>query len=167
MNTKEAVMPKSVLERMVAAGIRLVHSVNCVVPEIPEVQDVLFALRVSEEEKFYWFCSSNHEPYIGNVHLVAAAVGTEVLMARPYDEQATRLAIAKAILALYPEHASCLASTRYTKVMELAGEVVPTGDELKRRLRTCECENCRERNSFADGYEEWQEPCYDLRGAHF
>ncbi len=156
MNAKEAAMSKkSVLEQMVAAGIRLSHSVACCCPEIPEVQDVLFALRLSEQEQFYMFCAANHEPYIGNVHLVAAAVGTGVMMARPYDEQAARLAIAKAIFALYPEHSCCLASTCYTKVMEQAGEVVPVGEELERHLRTCSCDTCSYERRFVDPVDEW------------
>lgn len=150
---------KTVLEQMVAAGIRLSHSTACCCPEIPEVQDVLFALRLSEQEECYSFCMANHEPYIGNVHLVAAAVGTEIMMAQPYDELAMRLAIAKVILALYPEHASCLASARYTKVMEQAGKVVPTGDELKRRLHTCECDRCSYERRFVDPIDEW-DTCY-------
>jgi hypothetical protein len=43
-------------------------------PEIPRVVDVLYALRLSEEQDNYGFCMANHEPYIENVMYVAAAV---------------------------------------------------------------------------------------------
>lgn len=48
------------------AGIYLRYCRFAVVPEIPYAQDVLYALRLSEEEKCYTFCVCNHATYVVN-----------------------------------------------------------------------------------------------------
>lgn len=73
------------------------------VPEIPYVQDVLYALRLSESDFYYGFCATNHSTYVHNVHLVAAAVAHDVLNMEQGSEEKARRIIAKKILEMCPE----------------------------------------------------------------
>ena len=134
------------LEKFKKAGICFSYSTFAAVPEIPRVADVLFALRLSEHEENYSFCVNNHEIYVANVHLVAAAVCFEVLFMRPYDEAKARKIIAKAIVDLCPEEARCLFESAFVDAKIAAGEGLPVARSADREtLRwACVCRKCRQ-----------------------
>ncbi|MDD5438373.1 MAG: hypothetical protein PHC70_04480 [Patescibacteria group bacterium] len=128
------------VEAFVNAGFSFGYCMDCVMPQIPTVQDVMYALHMSDQQESYDFCQSNHEPYVANVHLVTAAAGFKVLVMRPRDEQAMRKLIAEAIVALCPDEACCtlFASSAYVKARREAGLDVPMHDPAT-------CPHCLER----------------------
>lgn len=105
-------------EKFKVTGVRLFYSGDPSVIEIPSVQDILFALQLSEvqENKF------GDEIYLDNVNLVVAAVGAEVKVMKPYDEASARRIIAKAIIDLCAYGARCLFNSAYVDAKIAAGE---------------------------------------------
>ena len=141
------------------AGIYLHYSHDAVVPEIPYTQDVLFALRLSEQEKSYTFCVGNHSIYVVNVALVIAAVGNDVLcMAPRYNEAKARKIIAQAILDLTAPEDTCLFNEALAEATETAtGQSAPYRLPRGEALMKCSCSSCVELktpvHSFDDGSE--------------
>lgn len=134
------------LEELKRAGIRFDFCPDAVVPEIPYVEDVLFALRRTNEQKYYDFCVSNHRTYIVNVGLVIAAVSYAIFAAERYDEAEARRIIARAILELCPEEAKCLFNSAYVEAKKIVGEDVPPKDvDVKTLWQLCGCPRCRDR----------------------
>ena len=130
------------LKIFVQHGIRMSYCECCMMPEIPEVQDVLYALQLSKEQAYYDVCLANHEVYIANVYLVAAAIGFDATTMRPYDEPAARKLIAQAIVELCPDHARCLFVHAYVAAKQLAGDQVPEGLDGDRLREACRCRRC-------------------------
>lgn len=136
----------------VKAGFRFSYVMDCVMPQIPRVQDVLYALHLSDKCEEYEFMLNNHEPYVTNVHLVAAAMCT-ALCERPRDEQDMRKMIAKAIIVLCPDEARCVAhhSSAYVQAIHEFGLAVP-------KHNPATCPHCIERekrdNAHVDDYED-------------
>lgn len=129
------------LETFTKVGIRFDFCRFAVVPEIPHVQDVIYALRLSEEEKKYRFCLQNHITYIANVHLVATAVIGSMQFA---VESKMRQIIAQAIIELCPDEARCLFNSAFVEAKELAGQEVPPKDANREQLlASCSCTECR------------------------
>ncbi|MDD5726527.1 MAG: hypothetical protein PHC53_03940 [Patescibacteria group bacterium] len=148
-------MKKEVLK----SGIRFSHCINAAVPEIPRVQDVLFALRLTDEQDYYEFCRSNHELYNMNVHLAAAACAFEVMIMRPYDESAARKLIAQVIVDLCPEDARCVEFPAYKEAMQIAGiELPPHTDDCPRCLLFLEQEDYSLNDDLVDEAEA--DSCY-------
>lgn len=135
------------LNRIKNGNVRFVYSIYAVVPEIPIVIDVLFALRLSDEQKYYWFASANHETYISNVHLAAAAVGTSIYLMRPQvDKDKARKMIARAIVDLCPPKAACLFNHAYTKALdELDKNPIQKKWTRNDRIAACSCSQCGQR----------------------
>lgn len=105
-------------EKLLEKGIRFDYCEYSVVPEIPAVQDVMFALRLADTDEYYWFAVSNHSTYVRNVQLCCFAVAYDVIGMRPYDEATARKIIARAIVALCDEKAK---QTRaYERAIEIA-----------------------------------------------
>jgi len=94
-----------------------------VVPEIPYIEDVLYALRIIDEGPVYDFCVNNHEVYVSNVHLVAAIVATQIFGLKTREEM--EVLIAQTILRLIPADA-----TQDGSVVE-ALKIVKTSTGLK------------------------------------
>ncbi len=119
---------------------------DAMVPEIPRIQDVLFALGLSMEEEYYTLCACNHEPYIANINLVVVACAGKILGTNPYDEQEARRIVAKTIVSFCPEEAQCLFVDAYVKALEIAEgknlNLPHTSEELK---EMCGCRNCRQK----------------------
>ncbi len=133
------------LEELKKAGIRFDFCPNAVVPEIPYVQDVLFALRLTDEQKYYDFCVANHRTYIVNIGLVIAAACYEIFDSEHYNETESRRAIARAIIELCPEEAKCLFKSAYVEAMQIVGEQVPSrGASRVELLAACMCPRCSE-----------------------
>lgn len=135
------------LETLTQAGITLDYCTHAVVPEIPRVQDVLFAMRLSDEQYsgYFEFCRNNHSTYVVNVGLVIAAVGHEVLNQEGgYDEVAGRRIIAHAIVELCPSEARCIFNGAYVAAQEeLSGTSSPVR-EMNRdeMIANCSCPHC-------------------------
>lgn len=128
------------LEALKKAGIQFSFCRYAVVPEIPRVQDVMFALRLSREQEYYEFCLWNHSVYIGNIGLVIAAVSHQVLNQERYYESAARRFIARAIVDLCPETAKCLFVSAYVQALEIAGETPPPKSASRDTLiAACHC----------------------------
>lgn len=134
------------IETFKKAGIAFDHSHHTVVPEIPYVQDVLFAMRMSDEQKYYEFCVNNHATYVVNVGLVIAAVGYDVLCMEPYDEAAARKIIARAILELTSPEDKCLFNTALAEAAEtVTGQPAPSKTaDCETLLASCGCAECKE-----------------------
>lgn len=126
------------LEELKKAGIHFDFCLNAVVPEIPYVQDVLFALRLTDEQKYFDFCVANCRTYIVNMGLVIAAVGYAIFDKDHYNETESRKAIARAILDLCPEEAKCLFRSAYVEARKIVGEDIPPADAA------CTCPRCSE-----------------------
>lgn len=133
------------LEELKKAGICFDFCLNAVVPEIPYVQDVLFALRLTDEQKYYDFCVANCRTYIVNVGLVIAAVGYAIFDKDHYNETESRKAIARAIIDLCPEEAKCLFRSAYVEARKIVGEdIPPKGASRDELIATCRCPRCSE-----------------------
>lgn len=136
------------LETFKKAGIQLNYCPNATVPQIPRISDVLYVLRLKEEETYFSFGCGNHPPYVTNVLLVAAAVAYEVLSMRTYDEIAVKKIIAQAIFDLCPEDARCLFNTAfmeaasYAEKLNLAPQACTVNEEPLRSI--CSCARCQE-----------------------
>jgi len=139
--TKEKPMNLAQLKK---AGICFDFCPDAVVPEIPKVQDVLFAMRLVETDESYIFARDNHSTYVVNVGLVIAAVGHKVLGIRWDEEITRRQVIAKAIVELCPSEARCLFNSAYVDAKRIAGEAIPMPEKPGRDtlLEACECNSC-------------------------
>lgn len=120
------------------------------VPEIPDVQDVLYALRLAEANRSYEFCLGNHPTYVMNVHLVAAKLASEVQIAAMLHQQgeaAARRYIAGKIVDLCPPEAKCLFVSAYVRAMCLAEREIPStvGCDHWERMQRCGCSKCTQR----------------------
>lgn len=89
------------IEQLKKAGISLSYSPSSMTPEIPTITDVLYALRLSEEEQYLSAASVNFTTYIRNVYLVVAVVAEELLRFR-YSDEVVRATITEAIRDLAP-----------------------------------------------------------------
>lgn len=128
------------------AGVRFDHCRFAVVPEIPYVQDVLYAMHMSVEQKNFDFCRDNHATYIVNVGLVVAAVSYEVLCMEPrYVEATARKIIAQAILDLTAPEDKCLFNNALTEAAAVViGQPAPSKTTDRETLLVCGCADCRE-----------------------
>lgn len=127
------------------AGIFFLHSEYAGVPEIPYVQDVLYALRLSEQQKSYDFCVNNHATYVMNVGLVMAAIAGDVLTMERYDEAEARKLIGRAILELVSERDKCLFNSAVTEAAEEAGTPLTSARDWLTLTTTCPCPAHREK----------------------
>ncbi|GMU25733.1 hypothetical protein KJZ71_04450 [Patescibacteria group bacterium] len=140
------------------AGIYLRYCRFAVVPEIPYAQDVLYALRLSEEEKCYTFCVCNHATYVVNVGLIIAAVGYDVLCMERYDEAKARKIIAQAILSLTADEDKCLFNLALAEATEtVTGQPAPYRLKRDATLAMCECASCKERKAPLDPFDDGSE----------
>lgn len=134
------------LQKLIDAGFRFSFSEDSVVPEIPRVIDVLYAMDLVEEQECYAFCVNNHAPYIENVGLVIAAVAMDVLCpsVERYDEDEARKLIAKAIVALCPDETKCLFVGAYTDALRDADKNAPdvAGMTRNEQILACGCARC-------------------------
>lgn len=134
------------LEELKKAGIHFDFCPNAVVPEIPYVEDVLFALRLTDEQKCFDFCVENHRTYIVNIGLLIAAVGYAIFDKEHYNETESRKAIARAIIELCPEEAKCFFRSAYVEAKKIVGEWTPSeGAADKARWALCSCPRCRDK----------------------
>lgn len=117
-----------------------------VVPEIPYVEDVLYALRLSDEHKYYNLCLNNHSPYIVNIGLVISAVGYAVLDMKRYDEAEAKKIIAQAILDLTAPEDKCLFNNALAEATEVVtGQPDPSRTaDRETLLSSCGCASCKE-----------------------
>lgn len=133
------------LEKFKKAGITFsCGGEGTCVPEIPRIQDVLYALRLSDEEEYYSFGLGNHQVYNANVHLVAAAVGFEVTFGPKSDEEIRRI-IAQAIVDLCPEHVRCLFQGACVDARQVAGETLVVPMTAHATREACGCRRCNRR----------------------
>jgi hypothetical protein len=133
------------IETFKKAGVRFDHSRFAVVPEIPYVQDVLYALRLSDAQKYYDICLANHPTYVVNVGLVIAATGYAVLCMERFDESEARKIIAQAILELTRPEDRCLFNPALIEAEEaITGKPAPsrTADREK-TIAACGCAGCK------------------------
>jgi len=122
------------------AGVRFSYSANAMVPEIPYIQDVLYALHLVEFGKRFDFCLGSHPPYVSNVMLAAAAATYGIHDAQERKEY-DRI-IAQAIVDLCPDEAKCLFNPAYAEAWAALGhEVKLTSRE--QLLLQCGCPRCR------------------------
>jgi hypothetical protein len=132
------------LEELKRAGICFDFCPNAVVPEIPRVDDVLFALRLTDKQKYFDFCVANHRTYIVNLGLVIAAVGYAIFNTEHYNETESRKVIARAILELCPEEAKCFFRSAYVEAKRIVGEKVPSrGASRDDLIAACTCPRCQ------------------------
>ncbi len=106
------------IDKFSTARVQLFYSGDPSALEIPAVEDVLFALRLSEMQENL----SSDEIYADNVNLVVAAIGAEVATMKPYNEALVRKIIAKVIVDLCPYRAKCLLNSRFVDARIAAGE---------------------------------------------
>ncbi|MFH0780050.1 MAG: hypothetical protein V1928_04325 [Parcubacteria group bacterium] len=133
------------LENLKKAGIRFNYCRQAVVPEIPRVQDVLYAMKLSPEQINYDFCVSNHSIYVANVGLAIFACGNAVLGLEKYDETEARKIIAKTILDLCPDIARCLFNNAFVEARKLALQLdVPKAENAAALRKICGCPECKQ-----------------------
>jgi len=133
------------IESLKLAGICFDYCPTLVMPQIPRVQDVLYAINLGEDSQInYEFCVEHFAPYIANVHLVIAAVAGQVTGQKDkVDEEAVIRAIAYAIIELCPAEARCLLNEAYVGAMEVLGEPLPPRPFRRNHLSSvCICPIC-------------------------
>jgi hypothetical protein len=117
------------------------YSCDAAVPQIPQIQDVLFALRLSDEQQAYNFCRSNHEVYVVNVHLAASVVVSRGILSAKQDM--IRKMIAVTVMDLCPEEAKCFFNSAYVEVRREVGGSIPPQDIGRQKLqKLCGCKHC-------------------------
>lgn len=114
---------------------------------IPEVEDVLYLLRLVKMPSRYNELVPRFQDYARNANLVAAAVAVDLLHCSGChgDLAKARITIAKAIIALTAEDERCLLNIPMVTALELAtGEPIDFSNlaYAKRRER-CRCKSCR------------------------
>ena len=112
------------------------------IPQIPRVQDVLFALKLSERQEYYSSCARNSDfCYIQNVHIVVAAVGDRVngLWSSSNEVEARRV-VAQAIVDFCPEEARCLLRDAFVSAKRLAeGDLSALSTDESVLMDACTC----------------------------
>lgn len=142
-----------VIDKFQKSRIFFSYHSDALATEIPRVADVLYVLRLSYENEEYY---SNHEVYVANVHLVAAAICHEVTFMQPYDKALARRIIAVAIVDLCPNEARCLLNSAFAEAKLLAGDKVPASTANREALlRACTCLKCWRICQLADFNNEY------------
>jgi len=120
------------------------------VPQIPRVNDVLYALELSSLVEYYNVCKERKDThYRSNVAMVIKAVGNKVSDLWSSDRlmEATEI-VARTIVDMCPEDAACLRREAYINAKILAGDDVPPKDANVHELRrACICQECRTSSS--------------------
>ena len=96
----------SLFETFKAAGIHLAYDASTSAPQIPHVQDVLYALRLSEKHVAYHIVTVRQATYLNNVFLVATAIVSDVGSMRTMPLLELKSVVARAILILSPAEAN-------------------------------------------------------------
>ncbi len=113
----------SLLQTLDAAGVKLGYSPELLtVPQIPTVEDVIFALDIhdstqSSSHDFPWR-NIAHSTYVTNCYLVAAVVAKELIDMWPFDKNEARRIIAETIVKLSPTEA--INDTNYLEAQRIA-----------------------------------------------
>lgn len=127
------------------SGIRLTFhpGAHC----IPEIEDVLYLLRLVKTPSRYNELVPRFQDYARNTALVAAAVAVDMLHCSGChgDLAKERVTIAKAIVALTDEDERCLLNVPMVAALELAtGEPINfTNLTYVMRRQRCHCRSCR------------------------
>lgn len=146
------------IETFKKAGFCFSYSRFAVFPQIPYVQDVLYALQLSDKkhERGYYGPegAGNWATYIENLMLVAAAVASKVLYTERYDKAKARKVIAEAIMELCPAQAKCLFNSAFVAAQEeLVGQPAPSRRASREEiLQVCGCAGCKETIREERGY---------------
>ena len=132
------------LDNIRKSGILFSYSPDSMVPQIPKVDDVLYALRLSPDNDSYAFCMMNYAQYISNVHLVATAVAANTIGVRPKVIPAEiRKIIALIIIDLCPPRAKCLFDNTYVAALREAGHDTTMAEGSHEEvLAACTCLVC-------------------------
>ncbi len=129
--------------------VRYTYFGDSTVPEIPAVQDVLYALRLSDHDARYEFALEHHPPYIFNVMLTAAKVADRLFKLNDQDDAARDKLIAETIIDLCPEEARCLFNQAYSNALYASGKR-PPGNGAEQLWLRCGCRHCRTRQVEAN-----------------
>jgi len=138
------------LKKFMDAGIRFDYCEYAVYPQIPCIQDVLYALQFSDrKDDRGYYCpegAANWGEYISNLMLASAAVADELLTGR-YDEAEAKKLIAETILELCPDEAKCLFNGEYVDAKKLVDANTSDVTKMSRdeRLAACGCASCNKR----------------------
>lgn len=128
------------------AGLYFAYSRLAKGPQIPHVQDVLYALRRSPTQKSFESSLTDRGSYFQNVALVVAAVGVDVLRLEPYNESVAQRIIAQAILDLCAPKDKCLHNAALAAAAEVVTGVAQIGS-FSALTDACGCSSCRKRKA--------------------
>lgn len=130
-------------EDFVQAGLRLAYDQDSPIPQIPYVQDVLYIIHLSGEEKFYEICLFRHPTYIANTLLVAAAVAHEITGPVPVNRPEMLKAVARTIMDLCPEKARCLLIPGFAQAEHVLGLAKTENRSPAELALLCGCARCQ------------------------
>jgi len=120
-------------------------------PQVPWTIDVLYFMKLTEQQQFYTLGLHCSPTYISNLAMIAHIVAVDVLCMKPYDEREAHKIIAQAIIEMYPLAARCLLKPHYIRTLKIAEtirysqEILQSTDEAVLE-NACTCSLCYTNN---------------------
>lgn len=133
-------------DALLSSGLKFTYCRNCAVPQIPTVQDVLYALHSSPNDEYYHFAVANHSSYVANVHFAATVAAADENVCHCENEEHLRRVIAHNIVLLCPPEAKCLFETAFVAAHNAAGyrSQLPTQGSRDELMGVCSCAHCKQ-----------------------
>ncbi len=122
-------------------GLALAYPKNTWAQRLPEIQDVLYILRLTEEQRSFTSFQGVNPAYIRNTLLVAAAVSDVIYNAYQKDPEHARKIIATTIVELAPEEACCLRNQDFAAARAVLDPTLENKAQ-EEMVDVCECEKC-------------------------
>lgn len=122
-------------------GLALAYPKNTWAQRLPEIQDVLYVLRLTEEQRSFTPFQDVNPAYIRNTLLVAAAVSDVIYDAHQKDPEQARRIIATAIVELAPKEARCLRNQDFAAARTVLDRALENKAQ-EEMVDVCECESC-------------------------
>lgn len=115
-------------------------------PQIPFVEDVLYAMRETNQPRFFHMAKRDSPTYIANIGLVMVEAAEEFRKVRPSGTPSLETAISRLIYNMCPDEARCLFVPAYVEATTRIGllKVDLEGKSLREINEICGCRRCRE-----------------------
>lgn len=124
-------------------GLRLKYDPESRIPQIPYAEDVLYAMHLSDKDKYYNICLPRHDTYVANTLLAAACAASEVIGPKVTSRAEMLKAVAQVITSLCPAKARCLLIPGFAEAQHLLGLAETENRHPAELSLLCGCARCQ------------------------
>lgn len=131
-------------------GLWLKYDPESRIPQIPFAQDVIYAMHLSDKDKYYNICLPRHATYVANTLLAAACAASEIIGPKIIGRPEMLKAIAQVIIALCPAKARCLLIPGFAEAQRILGMTQAENRRPSELSRICGCAHCQALKACSD-----------------